>query len=154
MTVIPALILILGAGYIYDNYYKPVPTEYEFMRAEEEICSVEYAIVSFGEDGSVNAERVNFVENMASFVAELKEIDCYKGIPLDSIKNLYDVKTLSGFVINYTDGSFEVITPYFCVNSDLKISKIEDLLSADLYCFDKESIFNLINKYSGTGTVV
>ena len=151
MTVIPAIILSCAVGYIYTNYFKPVPKEYEFMRAESDICSVEYAIISFDEDGNVSAQGFGFVNDTEGLKNELKELDCYKGFPLDAIYNLRNGNTIPGFVINYTDGSFEMITPYFCVNSDLNITKLEDILSANVYCFNKDDIYNLIKKYSDSG---
>lgn len=148
MTVVPAILLACAGGYIYEKYFKPTPMEYDFLRGESEICSVEYSRISFGDDGSVNADRVGFVIDVQSFIAELKAAECYKGFPLDSVKSLYDDKSLSGFVINYTDGSFEIITPYFCINSDLKIEKVEEILSADVYYFDKTTVQNMLIKYS------
>lgn len=148
MTVIPALILACAAGFIYNNYFKPTPMEYGFLRGESEICSVEYAIVSFDSEGNLHTQRVGFVTDVDGFVADIKALDCYAGIPLDSFRNLRDIKTLSGFVINYTDGSFEVITPYVCLNSDLEITEIKDLLEADVYCFDKTAIQDMLIKYS------
>lgn len=153
MTVIPAAILAGAAGYIYKTYFSPEPMEYEFLRGESEIHSIEYAIVSFGEDGSVNTSRVGFVEDTEGFVSDIKSLDCHKGITLDSFRNLYDVKTLSGFVINYNDGSFEVITPYFCINSDLDIKEIKDILTADVYGFEKDAIFDMLKKYAPSGVI-
>ena len=148
MTVIPALILLGAAGVLYNKYFSPQPTEYEFLRSKEEIHAIEYVHVTIGSDGSINTSRVGFVDDVDGFVADLTAIDCYKGMPLESFQSLYDIKTLSGFVINYTDGSFEVITPYFCTNSDLKLEKPEDLLTADVYVFEKDAIQKMLIKYA------
>ena len=150
MTVVPALILACAVGFLYNKYFSPTPMEYELLRGEEQICSVEYSIISFGEDGSVNADRVGVVKDTDGFIADLKSTDCYRGVSVESAKNLYDIKTLHGFVINYTDGSFEVITPYFCINSDLKIERVEEILTADVYSFDKDVINEMLVKYAPT----
>ncbi len=148
MTLVPALILAGALGFVYNSYFKPVPMEYDFLRGEGEICSVEYAIVSFGNDGSVKTEGIGLVTDLEGFASDLKALDCHKGLPLDSIRNLYGIKTLSGFVINYHDGSFEVITPYFAINSDLKIEKINDILSANVYGFEKSGVQEMLKKYA------
>lgn len=148
VIVVPALILTLAAGIIYNVYLKPTPMEYGFLRGESEICSVEYAIITFDNKGYVHTDRVGFINDVDDFVNDIKALDCYAGIPLESFKDLHDIKTLSGFVINYTDGSFEIITPYVCLNSDLKINKIEDLLDADVYVFDKNGVQEMIIKYA------
>ena len=153
MTVIPALILIGAAGIIYNEYFKPTAMEYSFLRGESEICSVEYALVSFDEEGNLQTDRVGFIENVDEFIGDIKALDCYSGIPLESFRDLKDIKTLSGFVINYTDGSFEVITPYVCLNSDLQINELSDLLEADVYVFDKAEIQKLLKKYAPSGMI-
>ena len=151
VIVLPALLLLGVGAYLYDSYLKPTPMDYDFLRTESEIHSVEYAIVGIGSDGSVNTQRVGFVMDVSGFIADIRKLDCYKGMPIESFQNLHDIKTLSGFVINYNDGSFEVITPYVCLNSDLKIEKPEDLLTADVYVFDKEAIKELLIKYAPIG---
>jgi len=151
MTVIPALILAGVAGYIYNSYFQPVPREFEFLRGEEAICSVEYARISFDGEGGVRSERLGFIEDTDGLIADLKELDCYSGITMDSFKNIADGNVISGFVINYDDGSFEVITPFVCLNSDLKIDTIEELLEADVYGFDKAEMQKLLDKYSPIG---
>lgn len=151
MTVIPTLLLAGAAGYFYNNYFKPEPREFSFLRGEGEICSVEYAIVYFDDEGNIYTERMGFINDTPGFVADLKEIDCYSGIPLESFRSLYDIKTINGFVINYSDGSFEIITPYICLNSDLQINELEDLLDADVYVFDKAQIQDMLTKYSTSG---
>ena len=151
MTVIPALILAGAAGFIYNSYFKPQPREYSFLRGESEICSVEYATISFDSEGNIYTDRIAFVENTDQFIADLVAIDCYSGIPFDSFKTIYETNSFSGFVINYNDESFEIITPYVCLNSDLSINKIEDLLEADVYVFDKARMQDLIYKYSPVG---
>lgn len=152
MTIIPALILAGAVGYIYNNYFKPTPMEYDFLRGESQICSVEYASVSFA-DGNVTTESIVLIDDIDGFTAELKASDCHKGITLQSFKALSQSSSISGFVINYHDGSFEVITPYVCVNSDLEITEISDLLNADVYGFESEAIFALIEKYGASGGV-
>lgn len=151
MTLIPALLLALGAGFVYDNYFKPVPMEYEFLRGEKEICSVEYAIISFESDGAMLAERRGFIEDMPSFISELKSVECYSGISLESIEALYTTEQFPGFVINYNDGSFEVITPYICLNSDIRIEGVDELLHSDIYSFDRRKIIDMLAKYSPVG---
>ena len=152
MTVIPALILAGAAGIIYNKYFSPTPMEYEFLRGESEIQSVEYAQISFA-GGDVSATTVAFVEDIEGFIADIKAIECHKGITVSSFKALSENENVRGFVINYIDGSFEVITPYVCVNSDLNITKVEDLLYADVYGFDSEAIGNLLKKYNQEGVV-
>jgi hypothetical protein len=154
VIVIPALTLMGIGVYLYDSYLKPTPTEYDFLRGESEVCTVEYAIISFGEDGSVNTQRVGFVDDVQGFVTDLKALDCYDGMPTQSLMALKDIKTLSGFVINYTDGSFEVITPYVCLNSDLKINSPEELLTAEVYVFDKDGINEMLIKYAPSSSDV
>ena len=148
VIVLPALALAGVAAYLYDSYLKPTPMEYNFLRGESEICSVEYAMVSFGEDGNVRTDRVGFISDTAGFIADIKALDCYKGMPLESFGSLKDIKTLHGFVINYNDGSFEVLTPYVCLNSDIKIEKPNDLLKADVYVFDKDGLNAMLIKYA------
>lgn len=148
MTVIPAVILVGAASYIYNQYYSPTPAKYEFLRGEGEICTVEYAIVTIGSDGSVSTSRVGFVSDLEGFVNDIKETDFYEGIAIESIKALRDIKTLSGFVINYNDGSFEVITPHFSITSELSLTDIGDLLEVDIYSFDKARIEAMLIKYA------
>ena len=148
MTVIPALILAGAAGYFYNNYFKPEPREFSFLRGEGEICSVEYAIISFDTDGNIHSQRKGYVEDIESFVVDLKAIDCYSGIPVESFNSLYEIKSIQGFVINYNDESFEIITPYVCLNSDIKIDTVDELLNAGVYVFDKAQIQAMLTKYS------
>lgn len=152
--IIPALLLTGAVCIIYNMYFKPTPAEFSFLRGEENICTIEIAYVTFSEE-SVKTERKCFIEDVEGFVNDLKAVDFYKGISTDSMRAIKESNRITGFVINYTDGSFEVITPYVCINSDFKISSLDEILKADLYGFDTESINNLISKYSsGSGTQV
>lgn len=146
MTVIPALILACAAGFLYNKYFSPTAIEYDFLRGEEQICSIEYVSVSFA-DGNVTPEHIGTVKDTNGFISDILGLECYKGITLESFKALSESSTVNGFVINYMDESFEVITPYVCLNSDLDIKEIPDLLKADVYGFDSAAIFSLLEKY-------
>lgn len=146
MTVIPALILACAAGFLYNKYFSPTSIEYEFLRGEDQICSIEYVTVSFA-DGNVTPEHIGTIKDTDGFISDILGLEAYKGITLESFKALSESSTVDGFVINYLDGSFEVITPYVSLNSDLEIKEIPDLLEADVYGFESAAIFSLLEKY-------
>ncbi len=154
MTIVPALILGGAVGILYHKYFSPQPIEFDFLRGREEIHSIEYVNVSF-ENGDVQAVGIALVEDIDGFANDLMALECHKGIDRSSFKALYELDTVKGFLINYNDGSIEIFTPYVCLNSDLNIKEVKDILTADVYGFSADEFYRLIEKYgSNEGSIV
>ena len=146
LIIIPVLLLGGAVATIYYVYFNPQPAEYQFLNPAEEIDSIEYADVSFT-GGVIKAEGFGFVKNTESLMADLDGLDCHEGVSFEAIETLAKDLTVKGFVVNYTDGSYEIITPYISVNSELTIEEIQDILEARIYGYNVEAFDKLFNKY-------
>lgn len=148
ILLLPLILFGCLAAFVYFNYLQLQPAEYNFLRDTGEIESIEYARFTFNDEGlQPNAVGVIPEEDHDAFISELKDIDCHTGITGEGFTSLADGLTIDGIIINYSDGAFEFITPYLCINSDFQPQTISDLINARVYGFDKEQFIELLNKY-------
>ena len=146
LIIIPVLILGGAVATVYYVYFNPQPAEYQFLNPAEEIVSIEYADVSFT-GGVIKADGFGFVKNTEGLMTDLAQLDCHEGVSFEAIETLANDLSVKGFVVNYADGSYEIITPYVSVNSELTIEEIQDVLEVKIYGYDVEAFDNLFNKY-------
>lgn len=146
LILIPVLILGGALAAVYFTYFNPQPAEYSYLNPVEEIVSIEFAEVSFT-DGNVSANGIGFIEDIEGFMDDLNSLDCHEGLSIDAIVTLVKTQEADGLVINYADGSYEIITPYVCVNSELSIQSVEDVLNMNIYGYDVEQFKNMLEGY-------
>ena len=141
------VILVGGVlAILYVSFFNQTAAEYPFLNDASEIQSIEYAMFTYGDEGFV-PEKVGIVLDPDSFMTELKATDCHTGISIGSFMDLVNGKPIKGVVINYNDGSFDFITPYFCINSQYNPKGVMDLLSTKIYGFDEEKFDLILEKH-------
>ena len=146
LIIIPVLILGGALAAVYYTYFNPTPAEYEYLNPQSEVSMIEYANVSL-ESGVVTTKSFGFVGDTAGFLADLDALECHDGLSFEAIKVLLEDQSIEGIVINYKDGSYEVITPYFSVNSETKLETVEDILNAKIYGYDVEAFRAMLQKH-------
>lgn len=142
--------VILAAGVMaifYFAFFNVQPAEYPFLNEKEDIVSIEYAKFTFGNEGFV-PEKVGLVLKTDEFMSELGEVDCHTGISIGDLSELVNGKSIEGIIINYSDGSFDFITPYLCVNSNFNPKGVADLLNMKIYGFDGVEFAKLLDTYA------
>ncbi len=148
LILIPLILVGSMGAILYFTYFNVQPTaQYTFLQDEGQIQSIECARFTFSEEG-LTPEKVGIVLDTDAFMTDLNAIECHTGIDVNDFKNLVNGQTVDGVIINYTDGSFDIVTPYICVNSTFNPTTIAELLGTKIYGFEKASFAALIDQYS------
>lgn len=146
LILIPVMLVAAVFGFVYFTFFNPQPADYPYLHSQAEIVSIEFASVSF-EEGTLKAEGFGFVSDVEQAMTDLEVLECKDGLTLDGVSTLVNEKSVDGLIINYSDGSFEIITPYASINSSLKIETIEDVMSLKIYTFDPADFAQLIETH-------
>ena len=147
IILIPALILGGIGAAVYFTFFNPTPSEYPLLHTLADVESVEYAYVKLV-DGELQGIGRGYVEDVDAFMADFLAIDCYDGLSLDAINEIVNEEaTIDGFIINYADGSYEIVSIYISANSTLKVDSIFNLFGQKFYSFDQDSFKSLIDNY-------
>lgn len=152
LIVIPALILGGALAAVYFTCFNPQPASYPYLHERAEITSIQFAEVNF-EGGNVNTTALGLVDDVDDMMDDLASLRCHKGLSLDAISVLAKEASVSGLVINYSDGTYEVITAYVSVNSTLKITNLSELLSLQVYGYDVEAFGSLVEEHKGLALI-
>ncbi len=155
VIILVAVLIAAGALFVaYQMYLAPKPAEFEFSQAVESMEKVEVVEVTGISTGSPKYSTIAEISDVEGFLAEFNKLECTKGLPLSIIGELKEISSLTGVKITYKDGSFDVITSYGNINSEIfaDISSPADLLTSDLtskefFFFDKAEFASLIEKY-------
>lgn len=139
-------ILVVGGvlGFIYFTYLQIQPAEFSLSGEVADITSVEYARFTFTNEGLV-PDKIGVVKEVDSFLNDFNKLDAHTGINVNDLNDLLNGKPIDGIVINYSDGSYEFITPYICVNSKFNPKTVNELLSTRIHGFDGTQFSNLID---------
>lgn len=144
IVLVPILIVGGVLGFIYFTYLQIQPAEFSLSGEVADITSVEYARFTFTSEGLV-PEKIGVVKEVDSFLNDFNKLDAHTGINVNDLNDLLNGKPIDGIVINYSDGSYEFITPYICVNSKFNPKTINELLSTRIHGFDGTQFTNLID---------
>ena len=143
-TLILVVVIAVGgaAAYLYYSFFNPQPTEYAHMSSADQITSIEIAEISFA-SGIPSPAGMGVITDKEAFLADLAELQCYKGIDLNSLGYISNSQSIEGIVIHYADGSTEYITPYLSVGVVGGASS----LSGSLYSFNPEEFGAMLDEY-------
>ena len=143
--------VIIAAAFIFiQSYYKPTPAAFEFYCAEETIESVEVVTITKKSDTEFEIAPVKTVEDKDAFLKDFKSLSCKKGFSLDSLATVSTAESISAIRFNYSNGSYEVVTPYGNLDSGLLNSNFaaDELVKEDYFFFEEKDFSQLVNKYS------
>lgn len=144
-TLILVVVIAVGgaAAYIYYSFFNVQPVaEYVHMNSADQITSIEIAKISF--EGSIPSPAgMGVITDKEAFLADLNELQCYKGIDINSVGYITESQSLEGIVIHYADGSTEYITPYISVGVLADNSGI----TGNLYSFKPDEFSKMLEKY-------
>ena len=147
LILVPTIVLGGLAGIVYFTFFNPTPTEYPLLHSVEDVVSVEYAHVKLVE-GELQGVGLGYVEDIDAFMTDFLSVDCYDGISYNSVSKITsDSITIDGFIINYADGSYEIVSIYISANSTLSVDSLADLFKQKFYSFDQEGFKSLIDTY-------
>ncbi len=146
LILIPLIVLGGALALLYFTYFDVQPAQYSFAHQESEIESIEYAKFSFTEQG-LTPDKVGLILDTKGFMTELKATDCHSGMEINAFIDLINGAPIQGVIINYTDGSFDFITPYICVSSSNVPKTLTDLLNTKIYGFNEAAFAELLDKY-------
>ena len=146
ILLLPLIICGCLAAVIYFTYVQVQPAEYTLLHEASEIESIDFARFTFGENG-LTADKVGVISDKEAFVKDLYEIECHTGITGSGFQTLFNGEPMEGVIITYTDGKFEFLTPYLCVNNGFNPQSIAELLSVRVYGFEKEGFHELLEKH-------
>ncbi len=146
LILIPIILIGGLAALLYFTYFDVQPAQYPFLHDVSQVQSIEYARFVFSDDG-LTPEKVGIVLDTEGFMQDLKATDCHTGIEVNEFMDLINGQPIDGVVINYTDGSFDFITPYLCINSKYNPKGVVDLLNTKVYGYDDVKFAALIDKY-------
>ena len=130
LILIPIILIGGLAALLYFTYFDVQPAQYPFLHDVSQVQSIEYARFVFSDDG-LTPEKVGIVLDTEGFMQDLKATDCHTGIEVNEFMDLINGQPIDGVVINYTDGSFDFITPYLCINS--KYNPKVDAIFSELF---------------------
>ncbi len=149
ITLLVGSLAALAIGY-YESYLKPVPADFEFSRPIESITEIGLIKVKIVSDEEINLVPIATVIDTEGFISDLSELSCMKGLSLDGIAKLGELTEVDAIKINYSDGTYEVITAYGNLNSEIFSENItpEDIFYGDYYIFGEAEFSELLDKYS------
>ena len=143
LVLIPVIILGVLFGLLAYKLSAPTPMDYPYLHSTDEIESIEFAEISF-EGGVINADGIGFIKDHETFLNDLNNLPRNSKPVLEIINNMANTKELEGIIINYKDGSFEIITAYVNLKSagvasgDFKIG---------FYTFDNDAFGEMLDEY-------
>lgn len=143
IIIIPLLIVGGALAFIYFSFFNPQPAEYVYVNPADQITSIEIAEISFA-NGEPTPTGIGVITDKEAFLADFEELECNKGIDLNSLSYISGSQSIEGIVIHYADGSTEIITAY--VSLGLKQSESVGL-SSSLYSFDPEEFGEMLDEY-------
>ena len=148
LTLVLLVVIVVGgaAAYLYFSFVNPTPAEYAHISTADQVTSIELAEISF-ENGIPQPTGIGVITDKEAFLADLDELQCYKGLDLNSLDYWTESKSVEGIVIHYADGSSEIITAYVSIN---KKDGQTSLFAADgktIYSFNPEEFSSMLDEY-------
>ena len=134
------LVVVVAAalGFLYVKFFNPQPADYPYLNSVDQIKSIEIAEISF-EGGSPSPTGIGVITDKEAFINDLNQLQCSKGLDLNSIGVLSSNQSIEGIVIHYQDGTSQIITAYISVNIGAE--------SSGLYSFDVEEFSEMLDEY-------
>ena len=143
IILIPVLVIGVALGAVVYILSAPTPLDYPYMHPAEDISSIEFAEISIN-GGEIDVNGIGFITDREALIEDINNLQRNSKHMTDIFKNVANMKELEGIVINYNDGSFEIITAY--VNLKSAGAGTTDF-EIDVYLFDMDAFGAMLDEY-------
>ena len=135
---------------LYEFHMKPEPSEFEFSREVESITTAEVVRVNKLADDQFELVPLKTIDDVEGFLIEFRALQCYKGLSPEALQSITSLDSFDAIRITYSDDSYEVITPYINIDSDILTPEYtpDMLLNEDFFLFNADEFYELIDKYT------
>ena len=146
-------LLVIGVAaagaYVYYTRFLPQPAEFEFLAPITDSTEIEVISVTYLPEDSLELKSLSRIEDTDAFLADFSALECTKGLSGEHLQAVETIKSVKAIKITYADGSYEIITAYWNLDSSLLTpdATIDEIIKKDYYFFDPAEFEALIDKY-------